>query len=193
MNYENNNLDNLNNNMDNENNTINNNLDNLNNNMDNENNTINNIVNENTDLNNITYNEDNILKQVLENSLKTAEDEYIALQIEKINNIEKQELLKQEILEKNNKELLIQEILEKKAKSLEKIIYQLEKLKKIEKNFSTNLFLLQDIIKKYINCEFETYYISLEIYNNIFNDLKNIRVVENELNIIKNILMINFS
>ena len=128
------------------------------------------------------------------------------MQIEKINNIEKQELLKQEILEKNNKELLIQEILEKnnkelliqeilekKAKSLEKIIYQLEKLKKIEKNFSTNLFLLQDIIKKYINCEFETYYISLEIYNNIFNDLKNIRVVENELNIIKNILMINFS
>ena len=114
------------------------------------------------------------LKQAIEESLKIAEDKYIALQLEEIKN--------NEYLQETKKE--------ERKKSLENISFQLVKLKKIDINFNKNLIILEDIIKLYINCEIDNYEITLKIYKNIFDQLKNIRVKENELNLIKNILVI---
>ncbi len=143
------------------------------------------------------YNEELYLKQALAESLKNAEDEYIEFQLEQIKNEE--ELINQILQESRNDEIT-QEILklslfeskkEERYKSLENILYQFTKLRKIDINFNENLILLEEIMKKYINCEIDNYKITLDIYKNIFNQLQNIRIKENELNLIKNILHIN--
>jgi hypothetical protein len=140
-------------------------------------------------LNKDNYNEELYLKQALEESLKNAEDEYFAFQLEQIKNEEA--LLNQSLqMEEIMKLSLLESKKEERNKSLENILYQFIKLKKIDVNFNENLLILEDIIKKYINCEIDSYEIPSEIYKHIFDELRNIRVKENELNLIKEILVV---
>ena len=143
------------------------------------------------------YDEDLYLNQALEESLKNAEDDYIALQLEQIKN-EEDFIKESETLNEND--LAMEEILklslleskkEERHKSLENILYQFIKLRKIDTNFNKNLVLLEEILNKYINCEIENYEITSEIYKNIFDQLRNIRIKENELNLIKEMLIIS--
>lgn len=145
-------------------------------------------------LNKDNYDEEIYLQQALTESLQNAEDEYIVFQLEQIKNEdilnESKNLQDESILEDILKLSLMESKKKERNKSLENILYQLIKLKKIDVNFNENLIILEDIIKKYINCEIDNYEISLEIYNYIFNELQNIRVRENELNLIKTILLV---
>lgn len=151
-------------------------------------------------LNKDNYNEELYLKQALEESLKNAEDEYIALQLEQIKNEEDLiNLTLKESEEVHENEKVMEEILklslleskkEERYKSLENILYQFIKLRKIDTNFNENLVVLEEILKKYVNCEIENYEIKLEIYKNIFDQIKNIRIKVDELNLIKDILIV---
>lgn len=145
--------------------------------------------------NNDDYNEDLQLKQAIEESLQNAEDEYLALQIKEIDLLEEKikiDLLEEKIdLLEEKEKLCLDNKKEDRKKSLENILFQFIKLKKIDKNFNKNLLILENIINKYVNCEIDNYYISNEIYKNIFDELKNIRIRENELNLIKKILIKN--
>ena len=73
---------------------------------------------------------------------------------------------------------------------MENILYQFIKLKKIDTRFNKNLLLLEEIIKKYVNCEIDNYEIKSELYKDIFDQIKNIRIKADELNLIKEILII---
>jgi len=135
---------------------------------------------------NNNYNEDESLKKALADSLKNAENEYIQLQLDQIKARE-YELLIEEAL----KVSLLENKKTERVKSLENILFQLVKLKRIETKFNENLIILEDIIKKYINCEIDNYEISSETYTNIFHQLRNIRIKDTELDLIKNILILN--
>ena len=134
---------------------------------------------------NNNYNEDESLKKALADSLKNAENEYIQLQLDQIKARE-YELLIEEAL----KESLLENKKKERVQSLENILFQLVKLKRIETKFNENLIILEDIIKKYINCEIDNYEISSETYTNIFHQLRNIRIKDTELDLIKNILIV---
>jgi len=140
------------------------------------------------------YNEDIYIKQALEESLKDADEEYIAFQLEQIKNAEMNEIKLNE--EKIDTDAiltlhLIEKLQQERNKSLENILYQFIKLKKIDLNLYENLKILEDIIKKYVNCEIDNYKMSLDMHENIFNHLQNIRIKETELKLIKKIIIIN--
>jgi hypothetical protein len=145
-----------------------------------------------SNINTNNYNEEMYLKQALEESLKEAEDEYISLQLEQMQ--EEDQLIDSTQNESDMEEILKLSLLESKkeerSKSLANIIYQIQKLKRIDANFSIYFIELENILYKYINCEIDNYDISSEIYKNIFEELKQIRVKDIELNIIKDILTI---
>jgi hypothetical protein len=146
-----------------------------------------------TNMNKNNYNEDMYLKQAIEESLREAEDEYIAFQLNQIKEEEQLVNLSQDesVMEEILKISLLESKKEERAKSLENIIYQMQKLKRIDSNFSIYFIELENILHKYINCEIDSYDISSEIYKNIFDELKQIRVKDSELNIIKEILTVN--
>jgi hypothetical protein len=185
-----NNLDNLDNI-----NSSDNNLDNSVNNLDNSVNNLDNSVNIRDPDNeyvdtllgpiNNNYNEEESLKKALADSLKNAENEYIQFQLDQIKARE-YELLIEEAL----KVSLLENKKTERVQSLENILFQLVKLKRIDTKFNENLIILEDIIKKYINCEIDNYKISSEIYTNIFYQLRNIRIKDTELDLIKNILVV---
>ena len=149
-------------------------------------------------LNKDNYNEELYLKQALEESLKNAEEEYLAFQLKQIKNEEAS--LNQILIESEEKKTmeeimkisLLESKKEERNKSLENILYQFIKLKKIDVNFNENLLILEDIIKRYINCEIDSYEIPSDIYKTIFDELRNIRVKENELNLIKEIVVVTY-
>jgi hypothetical protein len=147
-----------------------------------------------SNINQDNYNEELYLKQAIEESLNEAEDQYIAFQLEKIQ--------EENIINSTQDEIVMEEILKlsllvskkkERTKSLENIIYQIQKLKKIDSNFSIYFIELEKILHKYINCEIDNYDISSETYKNIFDELKHIRIKDSEQNIIKQILTINLN
>jgi hypothetical protein len=172
-----NNIDNTDNNID---NSVNN-LDNMDNIREPDNDYIETLL---EPLNN-NYNEEESLKKALADSLKNAENEYIQFQLDQIK-AKEYELLIEEAL----KVSLLENKKTERVQSLENILFQLVKLKRIDTKFNENLIILEDIIKKYINCEIDNYEISSEIYTNIFHQLRNIRIKDTELDLIKNILII---
>ena len=142
------------------------------------------------------YNEEEYLKHAIEESIKNAEDNYFAMQLEQIK--EEEELTQRAIKEVKDmlqlEDMLQLSLLESKKEernnSLKNAQFQITKLKKIDANFNENLMILEDIIKLYVNCEIDNYEISLDIHTQIFNQIKTIRVDKNELNLIKEILII---
>lgn len=138
-------------------------------------------------LNDENYDEELYLKKALDESLQNAEDEYIAFQLEQIkNNEDNIDSSNNSINTKYQENKLI---IEERTKLLENILHTFNKLKKIDVNFNENLIILDSIIKRYINCEIDNYKITPEIYNKIFEQLQNIRIKEDELNLIKKIIL----
>ena len=142
------------------------------------------------------YNEKEYLKYAIEESIKNAEDNYFAMQLEQI---KKEEELTQRALKEVENMLQLEDMLqlslleskkEERNNSLKNAQFQIAKLKKIDTNFNKNLMILEDIIKLYVNCEIDNYEISLDIHTQIFNQIKTIRVETTEIIIIKQILII---
>lgn len=158
-------------------------------------------------LNKNNYDENMYLKRALEESLQQADDDYFEFQLKQIENenmylinskklqenIKNSEKLQENDPLENTFKLSLMEIKkEERNESLKNILYKFIKLRKIDVNFNKNLITLEDVIKKYINCEIDNYEIPSEIYKNIFDELRNIRVTDNELKLIKDILIVTY-
>ena len=143
------------------------------------------------------YNEDECLKQAMEESIKIAEDNYFAMQLEKIKREEEateraiKEVENMMLLEEQTKLSLLESKKEERSNSLKNIKYQIAKLKKMDTYFYEKLITLENIINLYINCEINNYEISSNEYSQIFIQLKNIRVDVNELKLLKEIIIAN--
>ena len=160
----------------------------------------------NNDLEDATL--DFVLKLSQEENAKQQEEE-IKKQVEeylkKEEEIKKQveEYLKKEEIKKLDEELALKKLEEEKINKLEKLLNDCKKnryniLKKFIINLkklirfceNNNLILLDLILDKYINCEIETYTVSKNQYDNIFNEINKIRIDENGLKTIKDIIQI---
>jgi len=146
----------------------------------------------NNDLEDATL--DFVLKLSQEENAKQQEEE-IKKQVE--------EYLKKEEIKKLDEELALKKLEEEKINKLEKLLNDCKKnryniLKKFIINLkklirfceNNNLILLDLILDKYINCEIETYTVSKNQYDNIFNEINKIRIDENGLKTIKDIIQI---
>jgi flagellar biosynthesis GTPase FlhF len=150
--------------------------------------------------------EEEIKKQVeeylkKEEEIKKQVEEYLKKEEEIKKQVE--EYLKKEEIKKLDEELALKKLEEEKINKLEKLLNDCKKnryniLKKFIINLkklirfceNNNLILLDLILDKYINCEIETYTVSKNQYDNIFNEINKIRIDENGLKTIKDIIQI---